>query len=236
MPPLSATLRSESPEGFAAAENNPSEAAPASVAGGRPQGGNPYIRCPLPPFNAGPDTLRQFNENGKIPTRRVIPLPIQVSSGGTTTVTNNTTVIQQGGSGGGGSSTNTTLQSKSATLLVPSLGPGGVFTGTLVMARAFKLQQLSSSVPVEVRMYGDPGTQGSDIVRASDTAVPFEVTAGIITDVIFDTAPYVWSWQNRTGNNADSPQTSNVYITVVNPSTSTATSSGSVTVQFLVEN
>lgn len=234
MPPLKATIRSTPPQGFIDDENKP-EAMPSSVAGTRPLGGNPYIRCPLPPFNAGPDTLRQFNEDGKIPTRRVIPLPVQTGAGGTTNVTNNTTVIQQGSSGGG-SSTSTTLVSKQATILIPSLGPGGVFTGTLQMSKAFKLQQLSATVPVEVRLYGDPGTQGSDAVRASDTAVPFEITPGIITDVIFDTVPYVWSWQNRTGNNADSPQTSNVYITVINPSTDTATGAGSVTVQFLVEN
>lgn len=235
MPPLRETLRSDSPEGFAAAENKP-EAVPSSMAGARPLGGNPLIRCPLPPFNAGPDTLRQFDENGGVPTMRVIPLPISTQSGGNTTVTTNTTIIQQSGSSGGGSSTSTTLQSKSVVLQVPSLGPGGVFFGTLLMSKAFKLQQMTSTAPIEVRLYGDSVTQGSDAVRASDTAVPFEITPGIISDVIFDTSPYVWSWQNRTGNNADSPQTSNVYVTAVNPSTDTATAAATLTIQFLVEN
>jgi hypothetical protein len=82
-------------------------------------------------------------------------------------------------------------------------------------------------------MYGTALSQSIDSPRASDTAVPFEVSAGVIVDVIFDTAPYNWAFQNILGANADSPQSTTVYITVVNPSTSTGVGTTLVTFQFL---
>jgi hypothetical protein len=194
-------------------------------------GGNPFLRCALPPFNAGSDTLRQFNQNGKIPTRRVIPLPVSTTVGGNVTNVTNTSVTQAGSSSGG--STVATLTARSVSINVPSLAPGGTFTAIAQTAKSFQLLQLSATAAVEVRLYGDTVTQGSDIIRLTDTAVPFEVTPGVITDVVFDTAPYVWTWQNRAGVNADSPQTSNVYVTVVNPSTVAATVNSVVTIMYL---
>jgi hypothetical protein len=230
MPSLSQSLRSSSPEGYAAAVENPSGSPPA-VDTQRTTGANPYIRCPLPPFNATVDTLRQFNENGKTPTRRVIPLPISTASGAGGTTNNNTTIIQQGG--GSGTPTQATLNSASVTLNVPSLNPGQAFTATVVMAKSFQLLALNSSQGFEVRLYATAGTQSGDIVRTTDTAVPFEVVAGIITDVVFDTAPFVWNWQNRIAANADSPQTTNIYVTVLNPSQLAGVPAGQVSITYL---
>ena len=231
MPPLNQMIRSSSPPGFAAVENTPEAQVNQP---GRPLGGNPYIRCPLPPFNATSDTLRQFNENGKVPTRRVIPLPVATVVGGGNNITN-TSVISQGGGGSGGGSVvvPTKLVSATLTLNIPALTPGGIFLATVTMAKSFQLLQLTSSAPLEIRMYGDAITQGGDVPRATDTAVPFETVPGIITDIVFDTAPFVWSWQNRIGANADPVQNTNIYVTVINPSQIVGSASAILSIQYL---
>jgi hypothetical protein len=58
-----------------------------------------------------------------------------------------------------------------------------------------------------------------------------EVANNLISDVIFDTVPYAWAWQNRIGANQDSPQANNLYVSIKNLSGSTA--SPSVTITFL---
>lgn len=190
---------------------------------------NPWIRCPLPPFNAGPDTLRQFNENGKVPTRRVIPLP-QAPTGGTGSVINNTSVTETGGGGSGGT---ISLAARTVVVNAPVLAPGGVFQITVQMAKSFQLLSITASNPVEVRIYGSSTTQASDVARLTDTAVPFEIVSNVITDVVFDTSPFQWNWQNRIGANADNPQSLNVYVSVINPSQSTGSPATIVTIQFL---
>jgi hypothetical protein len=49
-----------------------------------------------------------------------------------------------------------------------------------------------------------------------DAPPPAEWQNGIITDVVLDTTPYQWNWENRVGCNSDSPQTTNLYIAVTN--------------------
>ena len=178
--------------------------------------------------------MRQFNEGGKIPTRRVIPLPVATVVGGGNNITN-TSVISQGGGGSGGGSVvvPTKLVSATLTLNIPALTPGGIFLATVTMAKSFQLLQLTSSAPLEIRMYGDAITQGGDVPRATDTAVPFETVPGIITDIVFDTAPFVWSWQNRIGANADPVQNTNIYVTVINPSQIVGSASAILSIQYL---
>src|SRR6266496_64776 len=229
MPPLSERLRG-SLEGFAAMDNLPKASHPPINNAGMGPGGNPYIRCPIPPLNAGPDTLRQFNESGKIPTRRVIPLPAQTATGGSGSVTNNnTTIIQQGG---GSSSTTPSLAAASVSFTYPALIPGQVLLAQVSMAKSFQLLQLTATGPIEVRMYADAGTQGADAPRETDSAVAFEVVPGIITDVVFDSAPFIWNWQNRIAANADSPETKLIYITIINPS-GIGADAGVVTIGYL---
>jgi hypothetical protein len=43
-----------------------------------------------------------------------------------------------------------------------------------------------------------------------------ELANNIITDLVLDTAPYIWNWQNRIGANSNTPQTTNLYIAVTN--------------------
>lgn len=210
MPSLKDMLAVKSISGFAAAEKNTT---PPAVQPGGALGQNPYRRCPLPPFSATVDTLRQFDESGKVPARRVIPLPLQTAgTGGSVTNVTNVTAA----SGGSGGSTTPTLTSASVTFTVPTLAPGQVYTTTIQMAKSFQLLLLTSSNPVEVRLYGTSLSQTIDISRPTDTAPPFEVTQNLITDVVFDTSPFQWNWQNRIGANADNPQTKAIYVTVVN--------------------
>jgi len=82
MPPLSQTLRSSSPPGFSPAPSGyipapPSPQAPVPLPGeGNSFTANRWIRSPLPPINAGPDSLRQFDDGDTgIPRRRLLPLP-----------------------------------------------------------------------------------------------------------------------------------------------------------------
>jgi hypothetical protein len=92
--------------------------------------------------------------------------------------------------------------------------------------------QVSATVPVEFRLYSSVATRVQDLTRGTDVPVPFEVFSGLITDVVFDTSPFLWSWQNRIGANTDSPQTVNGYVTVFNP-TGSSTSAGTATIRFL---
>jgi hypothetical protein len=194
--------------------------------------GNKYIRCPLPPFSANADTLRQYNEGGAVPTRRVIPLPLATASGSGTTINNSFVQNSSGSGSGGGSSSGTTLKAVTAFVNVSPLSPIGVFATTVQMAKSFQLLQVTSSQPLEIRLYGTALAQVSDIARLTDNAPPFEINH-VITDVVLDTAPYQWSWQNRICANADNPQTTTIYITIVNPSGSVGTSSASVAITYL---
>lgn len=225
MPPLSKTLRSMSPEGFAAQEELPASL-PKLKDPGRVLGANPFIRCPLPPFNSSPDSLRQFEENGKIPARRVIPLPAAVSAGGSTVINNNTTVTNIGGSSSSGS---TTVTAKTVTFNAPILFPGNAATATITLSKVAVLLICGASDLCEVRIYGDPITQTADIARATDTAPAFEVTAGLVSDIVFDSTPLNWNWQNRVFVNQDSPATTNLYITVINNTLGTVTPSVTIT-------
>ena len=212
MPSLKDMLSVKSMSGFAPAENAPKISPPTVMSGANP-GINPYRRCPLPPFSATPDTLRQFDETGKVPARRVIPLPFQTAGSGGG-VTNNITNVTSTGGGGGGSTTS--LASASVAFSVPALSPGQAYTATVQIAKSFQLLLLTVSNPVNVRLYGTALAQIIDVSRLTDTAPPFEVTSGLITDIAFDTSPFQWSWQNRIAANADAPQSKTVYITVIN--------------------
>ena len=228
MPPLAERLKTQSLPGYAAAEN-PSVTAP-PILPGAALPGNKYIRCPLPPFSANSDTLRQYNEGGAVPTRRVIPIPNNNGLGSGTQIINTSVTTSGGGSSGG--SSGTTLKAVTAFLSVPSIAPLGTYQTVLPMAKSFQLLQLVSNTALEVRMYGNLLAQVSDIARLTDYAPPFE-TNGIITDVVFDTSPYQWNWQNRIGANADNPQGLNIYITAVNPSPTTGTSLATIAFTFL---
>ena len=189
------------------------------------------LRCPLPPFNADPDSLRQFENSTTGPKNRVWPLPQQSGGVSTTTIVTNTTNTVSSGSGSG-SGSSTTLVSKVVSVTTGLLISGINFQGFVTMARSFQLQSLLVTSPCEVRLYGTATAQASDAYRATGDPVPPEVSANILSCVTFDTVPYTWGFQNRCGGNQASPQTTTIYVSVINtvPSSEAPVT---VTIQFL---
>jgi hypothetical protein len=170
---------------------------------------------------------------GKNPVMRVIPLPAQQGAGGGVN-TNVTNVTEAPGGGGTVTpATPTQILPLTAFFNVPALGPAGTYTTILKLTQSFQLLQLNPTQPLEIRMYSNPTTQTQDIARPTDYAVNFDAIEGFITDVTFDTVPYSYEWQNRVGANADTPQTVNVYITVVNPSQTTGVNAATVAVIYV---
>jgi hypothetical protein len=180
-----------------------------------------FNRCPLPPFNIDPDTLRQFENTGSgVPQMRVIPLPQQ--SGGSVTNINNGATTSSSSSGGGGS-TNTNLAVKSASFLTGTIAANGWQLGTISLSESFQLISISANSACNVRLYGTSNSQSFDAPRAVDAPVPAEITQGLITDIVFDTSPFSWGFQNAIGANQNSVASPLIYITVLN------TQAGSVT-------
>jgi hypothetical protein len=176
---------------------------------------NPWIRSPLPPINAGPDTLRQFNDgNQSIPQRRLLPLPAPaLGSTGGTTVTN--TVVTATASGS--SSASTGLTTVTLNYVSPLLVSGAAATQALnVSSKSYQLISMKSNGACEIRIYGSAVAQATDFSRIAYDPLPAELGNNLVTDVVLDTAPYVWNWQNRVGANQDSPQASIAYLTVFN--------------------
>lgn len=233
MPPLSDQLKIQTLKGFEAVEN-PNKTPPPVSAPGANLGSNPFIRCPLPPFAVNIDTTRQFNESGKIPARRVIPLSAASQLGGTSS-TEAVVTAGSGSSGGGSSGGSTKFTAKTIRISIPLLAPSAAYKTTVsaLAAKTFQLLQISSTQALEIRLYGDPNTQSQDIVRPTNGVVPFPVMDDLITDVVLDTVPYIWTWQNRIGANAASPIQSSVYLTAVNPSSTMSALAAAVTLTYL---
>jgi hypothetical protein len=206
-------------------------------------GSNSSIRCPLPPFNIDPDTLRQFEVGSQTPQIRVLPVPVQ--TGNTTTVIKSasgfigsvgtsaaTASGSSSGGSGSGSSSSTNLTLKSVVLTTGSISVSGSFIGTVLMAKSFQLISLTTSQPCDVRIYGAANIQSFDATRAIDSPVPAEVSDNIIVDVIFDTLPFTWGCQSLVGSNQDVPQSTNVYVSVLNTGNTTL-SPVQVTISYL---
>ena len=223
-------LKTQSLPGFEGIEHPPK--APVLPASDIASGLNPYLRCPLPPFSTTVDTIRQWNMTGKNPVMRVIPLPTQQGAGGGANSAVNITTTATGG-GTVTPAAPTTLLPLTAFFNVPALAPAGTFTVTLKLSESFQLLQINSSQPFEVRLYSNSTTRIQDIARPTDFAVNFAAIEGFITDVTFDVEPFSYEWQNRVGANADTPQTVNAYVTVVNPSQTTGVNAGVVTVIYV---
>lgn len=231
MPPLSTMVKTQSLSGFEAAEIQKPTAP--LIGDAERVGLNPYLRCPLPPFSTTVDTIRQWNLTGKNPVMRVIPLPVQQGIGIAGTNVTNVTTTASGGSGGTTPVTPpTTLTPATVAFNVPFLSPGATYKTTVKMSESFQQLQLRATQPVEVRFYSNPTTQIMDIARVTDIAVPFDTIEGVLTDIVFNQYPFQWEWQNRIGANADNPQTTNIYITVVNPSQTTGVNASTVTVVY----
>jgi hypothetical protein len=173
-----------------------------------------FQRCPLPPiWTSPPDSLRYYYTNSIVPQTRLFNANnISTQTGG---VTNN--YVTSSTSSGSSSSTSTaTIKAVQASTTTTAVAPNSQFVGTILMSKSFQLLMVTTSAAARVQLYGTLFAQSSDLARSLDAAVPAETTQNIITDVALDTSPFQWSWQDRVGANADTPQTSNIYLTVTN--------------------
>lgn len=172
---------------------------------------NRFVRCPLPPFSSDPDTLRQFETGNQVPQIRVWPVPPQ--SGGTTIINN---AASTSSSSSSGSTPSSGIAIKTATLTTGLIDVGNSFVGSVAVAKSFQLISVSASAACEVRLYGSSDVQSFDLARATDAPVPAEIVSNIIVDVAFDAAPFLWPFQNVIAANQTSPQTTTIFVTVIN--------------------
>lgn len=178
---------------------------------------NPMIRCPLPPiFEAQPDSLRQFYVGGQVPQTRLLSAV--------------TTAIGGGGSGGNAVVTTTVITpsggvvpppppivAQSTAITTTVLAPNQQFVGTLnAVSLSFQLLNITSNVPARITIYGTAFAQTGDLSRGVDQPPPAGTTQGIITDIVLDTAPLSWQFQDRIGSNGEVPQKPEAFVTITN--------------------
>jgi hypothetical protein len=183
---------------------------------------NPFLRCPLPPIAVTPDSLRQYYSGGQIPQFRILT-PADSSSGagksGGTTIINNSVSSTAGATSSGTGTTPTTgTPASSVYLTTASLAVGSSFVSSVQMSKSFQLLMVTADNPCRIEVYGTALAQTLDAGRGIDIATLPGTQQDVITDVVLDTLPYRWSWQNRVGANADNPQSTTIYITVTNES------------------
>jgi hypothetical protein len=179
-----------------------------------PSAPSPRMRTAVPATNADADLINQVGKGGSNPQFRMLPLPPATGS--------STTIVESGGSssssssGGGGSSSTFSLNPKTVTVSVPSLGAGSSSQMSVALSQSFQILSVSSNNACNVRLYGSAAAQVSDSVRSVDAPVPAELVQNIILDVVFDTVPYLWYCQNIIGANGLAPQSTLLYVTIIN--------------------
>lgn len=176
-------------------------------------GYSPFMRCPLPPiWQASPDSLRQFYTNGVVPQNRIFNPSVNAGNTGGSTSGESSSVS--------GSSSSTTVTAKiaavQASITTPLLLPNTKFVKSLSLSKSFQLLTVTASGAARVQLYGTATAQSADVSRAVDVPPPAGTMQNIIADVVLDTAPFAWAFQDRMGANNDTPQTSTAYITVTN--------------------
>lgn len=215
MPTLSETLRS-------IPETSPVEPVvrpPVAPPAGTSSGYNPMMRSPLPPvWQASPDSLRQWTNNGVVPQTRIFtPTQSQSSSfNGTINQFVSATSTPAGGGSSGGSTTPSGNPSIQGAITTTTLNPNTSQAATLQAAKSFQLLTLSASRACRVQLYGTSLARSIDAGRPLDISPPAGSTQNIICDVVLDTSPFTWSFQSRVGANADAPQGKAVYARITN--------------------
>lgn len=195
---------------------------PAGAAGAPPSvdqqpGFSPYMRCPLPPiWQASPDSLRQFYTSGVVPQTRLLTPTLNVASGTSGTTSTSSTTSSSSSSS---TTTTATIKAAQAALTTPLLQPNTKFTHSIAMSKSFQLLTVTVTGAARVEMYGNTTAQSLDMARGLDVPPPAGTMQNIICDVILDTAPYTWAFQDRVGANNDNPQTANAYLTITNVGT-----------------
>ena len=189
---------------------------------------SPYQRCPLPPSNNSADSLRQWGQGSDVPRFRTQTPPSNVvGSGGT--------VISTGVVIGGGSSTTPTPASvtlppaQNVSLTTPALSPSQTWIGSIQMAKAFMILNVTGSSFCRTELYSTANARALDLSRPV-TQAPSNTTQGLILDVVLLTS-LSWKVLDCVGSNGDSPQSATAYCTITN--LSTAVQAFTVSIQFV---
>ena len=195
------------PSGYTPIDSSP---AAETVPQPRPQS---RMRTSLPSTNADADLIQQ-NESGSKQNPQFRMLPIQPIQGSITVTTGGgSSSSSSSGSGSGGT---TGTGAASVSLSIPAIAAQSLLQSSVKMSQSFQLLSISSNNPCCVRLYGSRAAQTFDAARSVDAPVAAEIGQNIIIDVVLDTNPYIWYSQNIVGANLVFPQTSTIYITVIN--------------------
>jgi hypothetical protein len=189
---------------------------------------NPMMRFAspyLPGIFPSSDNLVGYHIGGKAPQYR-IPVPAQAPAQGAGSTSTTTTIVTSSSS-----TTNNPATSQTASISTATISPGATYTGVITMAKAFVLLNLSVSAAARIELYSTLAAQSSDLHRPSTIGPGYATEQGIITDIVLDTAPYVWQAVNVIGANGDTPQTQNIYVSLTN--LSAASQTYVVSIQFV---
>jgi hypothetical protein len=173
---------------------------------------NPMMKCPLPPISVSPDSLRQYYRGGMFPQKRLFgPSNNLLTGGGTggTTTQGNTENISV-------PPAVINLQIKQTAIVTPSLGVGQVLNAVTLLGKAFQIIGMAASSPTRIQLYGSAQARSLDAFRPIDVPPDAGTAQGIICDLVLDTSPLTWQFQNLTGDNGDAPQTNVIYASITN--------------------
>jgi hypothetical protein len=176
---------------------------------------NVNLRSPAPPINVSPDNLRQYYRGGQVPQARILSPPTLANQAATTSTVKTTTVST------GSTSTTTSGVSpagQTVGITTPALNVGQIYTTVVQIAKSFIIQKIGVNAPSRVELYETAAQQAADMPRSMAIPVPIGTKHGIICDMQL-AQPSELSWICSPvfdGSNADSPQSTSVYITVTN--------------------
>lgn len=229
-----AQATSRSVEDLGLTRISPTHAAPSRPAVDEPSQ-MMFMRSPLPPISATPDSLRQFQVPG-IPQMRIIPP--QNSSNGVATNTGGTIIERGGGtSSSSGSATVITSQSiQNASVVTSTLSQGKSAQLAVPLSTVFALLRVSVNAPARVRLYSTKSAQTADVNRDVATPVILGSENGIIADLLLlANTELTWTCSPAIlGFNDDDPRVSTCYVTITNPNPSSTVFTVSFTYAVLI--
>ena len=175
---------------------------------------SPMMRCPLPPIAVSPDSLRQFYRGGMLPQKRLFgPSNNKLSGSGGTT---NVTVAGASENISVGPPPTPPLAVKQTAIVTASLGVGQTANAVVLLGKTFQIADITSNKPSRIELYGSSQARSIDSSRVIDTTPAAGVNNGIICDLVLDSSPLIWSFENLVGNNNDNPQNNVVYAAITN--------------------
>jgi hypothetical protein len=203
-----------------------------STMGGQQNQRGIFVRSPIPPIGLGSvDNLRQFYNGSNTPQFRVQMISAAFPYGSTNGTSTTSTIVETGGSasGGGSSSGGTTVPISlgrvfTASITTPTLNPGGSYQTTLILAKTYGVISLAVNAPARVRLYTSNHAATADAGRPTTVPIQLGINTGLVGDwLLQSTSEFQWfSSPMAIGFNADEPASTNGYVVVTNPVSTSA--------------